>query len=226
MAARPDDLRTGDAGTEIEPKPEAIHAEMEQTRAALTEKLESLEHKVMGTVESVQHAVMDTIQSVKEGVSDTVDAVKRAFDLNLQIQKRPWLMLGSSVAVGFAAGWLIGGRQSPRRQARRMTAAMSEELRNGQPAIREPEAPGWFTGLRHQFRDEIEVLQRAGIGALMGVVRDFAKRTLPAIAPQLDQAMNSATSKLGGEPIRRPILHPEASPAVPGTPPASDFGEL
>src|SRR5713226_6434711 len=87
---------------------EVIKQQMLETRASLAEKLETLEQQVVGTVHSATSAVTDTVESVKDAVQHTVEAVKDTFDLSHHVREHPWLMVGGSVTVGFAAGCLTG----------------------------------------------------------------------------------------------------------------------
>src|SRR5262249_36903954 len=73
-------------------------------RASLVDKIEALEEKVLGTVGTAQATVEHTVESVKETVEDSVAAVKRTFDLQYQVEQRPWVLLGASVAAGYGLG--------------------------------------------------------------------------------------------------------------------------
>jgi len=62
----------------MDEQPEVIQQQMEDTRAALVEKLEALEDQVAETVNSTSHAVQDTTTAVTdtvESVRDTVENV-------------------------------------------------------------------------------------------------------------------------------------------------------
>ena len=95
-----------------EPDVNRLHEEIDQTRADLTDKLQTLENQVMGTVtnarenvegtiEQVTSTVQETVEQVTSTVQDTVAQVKKTFDLDYQIQVRPWVLVGGSVAAGF-----------------------------------------------------------------------------------------------------------------------------
>jgi ElaB/YqjD/DUF883 family membrane-anchored ribosome-binding protein len=98
--------------------PEVIRRQMEAQRASLAEKLETLENKIVRTVDEAREAVAETVQTVKDSVqssvetvkdtvSSSVETVKETFDVRLQVQRHPWAMFGSSIALGFAAGWAL-----------------------------------------------------------------------------------------------------------------------
>jgi len=230
----------------MDPEPEVIKQEIDETASSLKDKLEILEHEVLGTVKgatesvedtisNVKETVQETISSVKETVQETVQTVKRTFDLRYQTEQHPWLMVGGATAAGFVAGLFLGGRRSsyagrpqgyarPGRDYTReqsfgtsrygtaaagpnggSSAGVASSAASSAPA--ESSGPGLFGRLRHNFEGEIEKVKGMAIGALFGVVRDMAKRALPpSLAPKVDEVMNSFTEKLGGEPIREPVV--------------------
>ena len=59
---------------------ERIQQDMQETRAALSEKLAILEEKVAGTVEQVTNAVTDTVEAIKDTVTDTRNAVNNTVE--------------------------------------------------------------------------------------------------------------------------------------------------
>ena len=110
-----------------------LRQQIDDSRAALTEKLEMLEEKVADTVqmatasvteatasvvetvhnatvsvsetvESVNAAVQGTVENVRHTVSDTVESVKGTFDLPQHVRKHPWAMLAGAVALGYVGG--------------------------------------------------------------------------------------------------------------------------
>ena len=104
---------------------DAIHHQMEQTRANLGNKLEKLEAHVMGTVNSatetvsdavegvkdVVHTVTDTVSGVAESVSETVSTVGDAFNLPKQIDAHPLAAVGVAFGVGFIGSLLLGSSE-------------------------------------------------------------------------------------------------------------------
>jgi ElaB/YqjD/DUF883 family membrane-anchored ribosome-binding protein len=106
----------------IKQKPEALRAEMEETRTNLTDKLETLEQgikdtwqgataAVTDTVEGVKATVESTVQAVQGAVQDTTEAVGRAFDLPAHVRRHPWLMMGGALLLGIVVGNLVGRRR-------------------------------------------------------------------------------------------------------------------
>jgi ElaB/YqjD/DUF883 family membrane-anchored ribosome-binding protein len=211
--------------------PDEIRRDIDQTRSSLTNKLETLEEQVRETVHGARETVEETIANVKGTVHDTVEAVKRNLDLSHQTQQHPWAMFGGSVVAGFVLGSLVptvgprtyrSARGSRLEKAEVQTRAepeyvsrpqqeFSAETGNGAadhgqhaPAQRRP---GLLSGLLDQFRPEIEQLKQMAIGAAVGVVRDFVKESVPpALGPQVERVLDSATTKLGGRPIEGNVV--------------------
>src|ERR1051325_11639391 len=104
----------------MENESEVIRQQMDETRAALTDKIETLEHQVVDTVQaastavsetvgSVKEIVHDSLQTVKDSVHDTVESVKDTFDLPSQVDRRPWTMFAGATALGYLGGYLLSG---------------------------------------------------------------------------------------------------------------------
>jgi len=109
----------------MDPEPEVIREQIEETRSSLTEKLETLEGQVKETVESVKSSVEETVDAVKSTVTETVDTVKstvqdtvetvrETFNLSRQVRRHPWGMLGGSLLSGMALGYYLAGRRQRR----------------------------------------------------------------------------------------------------------------
>jgi len=209
--------------------PEVIRQQMQVTRASLSDKLEALENKVVGTVEGATTAVSDTVTCVKDAVRDTVDTVKESVNIAHHVERHPWLMFGASVATGFIGGKLLLGPPPSRRSAHgvrhpeewgegpaRLGGAAAAETYvahegNGHPreAVR-PEAKPEHTFLStvtEKFGPEIDKLKSMAIGTLFGFGRELLARSVPGpIGSQLTQVVDDVTRKLGGEPVRGPLL--------------------
>jgi ElaB/YqjD/DUF883 family membrane-anchored ribosome-binding protein len=217
---------------------EMIEQQMREKREDLTKKLEQLEHQVVETVQSTTNAVTDTVENVKEvveetveavkgTVEETVDTVKKTFDIRLQVETHPWLMLGGSVAVGFVAGRLLEGLTPPSRasqshalpppsygEVRTNGGARSYRTAEDGPARREPASAstsesstgGWLGALTEQFAPEINKIKGMAIGTALGLVRDLVKQSLPAeLGGKLYEMIDDVTQKMGGEPFKGPV---------------------
>jgi ElaB/YqjD/DUF883 family membrane-anchored ribosome-binding protein len=127
----------------MDPQPDVIREQIEETRSSLTEKLETLEAEVKGTVESAKEAVQETLETAKETVQDTIssvketvhnasETVKRTFDLPYQVDRHPWGMVLLSFAGGLVGGAFLGGRmKSPRRRALPIEGTFAQPTHDG-----------------------------------------------------------------------------------------------
>jgi hypothetical protein len=205
-------------------------ADLDETRASLSEKMEMLEQHVVHSVQGATHAVQQTVDTVKDAVHDTVESVKHTLDLPLQVKRNPWGMVGGSIALGYLGGYLLLRRGSERAQAnggsppappgkprisKRQSGVAKEhrsvDAASGQKPVqvvsRDPDDPGWLTGVNNHFGPEITKLKGLAIGTVLGVVRDLITESAPEqMKDQLAGVMDGITVKLGGDPIRGLVL--------------------
>jgi len=187
-----------------------MREEIDCTRSDMADKLEALEDRVMGTVQSAHETVDDSIQMAR----DTVATVKRNFDIKYQVEQHPWAVVGGCFFVGLALGGLYlgvrrGSRQAPNRPAADETRVyMPSKLTNGsiaaaasppQPYSTSANRPGFFG----RFDEEIDKVKGMAVGYVMGLVRDSIKDAVPQLASQIDDVMNSATTKMGSKPVQQ-----------------------
>jgi len=219
-------------------EPDVIRLQIEETRESLTEKLETLEGQVKdavgtvtdtietvkssveNTVESVKSGVEDTVQSVKTSLSDTMDSVKETFDLSGQVERHPWRAVGCSLLAGAAAGYLLGGsrqRQPNYSEGIRGMDRIIPGYQPARPAEAPPQAyreeshrPDILSNLLESFGGELDKIKQTAIGALIGMARDALKEALPpSIGNNVTEIMDNVTRRIGGEPVRGPVLEPE-----------------
>jgi ElaB/YqjD/DUF883 family membrane-anchored ribosome-binding protein len=227
----------------MENETDVTRAQMDETRASISEKMETLEHQVVDTVQGAAEAVAQTVDNVKDvndAVHETVENVKDAFDLRLQVKRHPWGMLGGSIAVGCLGGYLLFRRGT----------AQSQPIERRQPAVRDipritekqngvvkdirisDEAPvtkpvhdvapaacdaGWLTEMHNRFEPGINKVKGLAIGMVVGVGRDMITQSAPEVMKAgLTDVIDGITVKLGGEPIHGPVLKASACPAAEG----------
>jgi len=223
----------------MEDQNESIMKDMEVTRSALTEKLEALESQVLdktkpvaeavervseaaaGIAEDVKdtvHGVKDTVHEVKESLTETVETVTSAFNLRQHAERNPWAAFSFAAAAGCILGTVVG--RGGKRASRRSISSSAPRPKHGKGGgngwaqraepIRQTE-PAGPAPQESLFADELRRLKGLAIGALMGVVRDLAKRVLPdALSAKVSEEVDSLTSRLGAEPIRGSLLGEES----------------
>jgi ElaB/YqjD/DUF883 family membrane-anchored ribosome-binding protein len=216
---------------------------MEETRISLQDKLETLEQQVKETVQGAAEAATETVQTVKEAVQETVGTVKdtvqetvqsvrQTFDLRRQVEKHPWPMFIGATMVGFVSTRVLSRALDTTSQAGvpKTFAAMPSPgpsflHRNGadngvvagSSAAAIPDKPGFLGKIAEHYSDELAKLKGLAIGALGNVVREtLTTGVSPALSQQIAEIVDNVTVKLGGQPIREPLLRPAA-----GTTPAS-----
>jgi ElaB/YqjD/DUF883 family membrane-anchored ribosome-binding protein len=201
----------------MDPQPDVIRQQIDETRSSLTEKLETLEAEVKGTVQSAREtvetakeSVQETISNVKETVASAKETVKQTFDIPYQVDHHPWAMLGLSFVSGVIAGVLLGGRVSTEsRIARGMSEASVEPPERGEttPAAAwsrvahgETGRPGFMDKLGHQVGEEVEKAKDLAITTIAGVVGDVARRSIPALGQAVEEMMTRVASQVGAPP--------------------------
>lgn len=212
---------------------EVIRHQMEETRASLSEKIETLENQVVGTVQGATAAVSETVESVKEAVQETVstvqESVQNTLDIGHHVDRHPWAMMGGSVALGYLAGCLLGRATSDQARGTQLVSRgdfsnvdwPAADEANGRPSHRSSNGANGKTVapevkapeknvLLETFGPEIQKLKGLALGTLLGVVRDLVSEAAPEqLRPQLADVVDSITVKLGGDPIRGPLLKSE-----------------
>jgi type I site-specific restriction endonuclease len=99
-----------------------IRENIENTRAAMTEKIDMIEdrihgtvegarssidsvmenfNRVQGTVEEAKSAVDNILETIKFTIEETIEQVKYTTGLIEQVQRNPWIMFGSALLLGY-----------------------------------------------------------------------------------------------------------------------------
>jgi hypothetical protein len=141
---------------------------MEQTRAALSEKLEMLEEKVQETVEDATATVGEAIDTV----GDTIGRIKQTLNVRYQMEHHPWAALGTALLAGFAAGSLARRRVPAARP--RIESSTPLSVRSGEPSVLTQAA-----GTTGSFLRELGVVE---------ILREMAREVLPKFIPKIEQA--------------------------------------
>lgn len=167
---------------------EVIRQQMDETKAQLAEKLETLELQVAETVQSTGNVVSATVEAVQEtvenvtgAVQDAVQSVNHAFDLRRQLDKHPWYVLGGSVALGFLAHELLGGKASKFKvsalSANNMAAGDGGSVNS--PSTARPLVAA--TGTAGNKKSSWNELQELAMETIVGLVKEVAKQSVPQL---------------------------------------------
>lgn len=193
---------------------------------------------VADTVEAVKEAVHDSVAMVKDSVEETVETVRETFDVSRQVERHPWTIMAGSVLLGYVAGSLLDRAEQERLRLIRQSQLLAEPDHarregprfdnagrfdftepaakpNGTHAATSTSAVSNLLGnVGTTFEKEIAEVKGLAIGTMIGLVRDLIVPSVPQqMRPDLNNVMNSITTKLGGKPIHGPILQ-EPGPAI------------
>jgi ElaB/YqjD/DUF883 family membrane-anchored ribosome-binding protein len=208
---------------------ERVRETLEETKSAVEDIVENVKGTVDETVGAVKETVdgakstvEDIVENVKGTMDDTVTTVKQAFDLSYQVNQHPWLMVGGSVLLGSFLGGLS------QRRSRSNRYAYNEDYNGADPYAvalaggpkayadtykegftKTAESPAFTQTPRYsqrwsglgQFQEEFDIIKSAIIGTMMGTLREMVRQNMPRVAPTLEKAIDSASHKLGAEPI-------------------------
>jgi ElaB/YqjD/DUF883 family membrane-anchored ribosome-binding protein len=99
-----------------------IRQDIEETHAAMSEKIEMIEdrvqetiegtkstidnvmnnvQRVQGTIEDAKVTIDSILETIKQTMDETVERVKYTADLIEQVNQNPWIMFGSAVLMGY-----------------------------------------------------------------------------------------------------------------------------
>lgn len=172
-----------------------IRQSMEQTKSRLTQSLATLETQI---TETVQHAGT-AVNSTAEAVQDAVHSVGKAFDMERQFRRHPWLFVGGSMALGYVATELLRNGNSLQAAAVAPTngnAANGACANSQDPSEQALDANGTSlkthaamdstgkveNGAAHTDESSIvSELRRVAMGAFSGIAQDLVARSMPQV---------------------------------------------
>jgi ElaB/YqjD/DUF883 family membrane-anchored ribosome-binding protein len=83
-----------------------------QTRLALADKIETLERHVEATVESTKAAALDALDLARNRAAGFIERTTQHLNPSVQAGRRPWVMLGTAIALGFCIGLIEQKRRA------------------------------------------------------------------------------------------------------------------
>jgi hypothetical protein len=172
-----------------------IRQSMEQTKRRLTQSLATLETQV---TEKVQHAGT-AVNATAEAVQEAVHSVGKAFDMERQFRRHPWLFVGGSMALGYVATELLRNGNSNHSVVTVPTSSTGTNGAYGQTSDqpgKAHEANGATgtaqasmasasevkNGVAHPNESSIgSELRRVAMGAFSGIAQDLVARSVPQV---------------------------------------------
>jgi hypothetical protein len=85
-----------------------------ETRLALADKIETLVRQVEATVESTKAAALDTLDLARDKAAGFIESTTEQLNPSRQAGRRPWIMVGSAIAMGLVAGVIEQKRRAAR----------------------------------------------------------------------------------------------------------------
>ena len=82
------------------------------TRMVLADKIQLLEKRVADIVHGTKVAARDALDLARNNAVSFIESASHNLNPSLQAGRRPWIMVGSAVAVGFLAGLLEQRRRT------------------------------------------------------------------------------------------------------------------
>lgn len=180
--------------------PEVIRQQMEETKSQISEKLVSLESQVSDTVRSTGSAVNATVEAVQEtvetmtgAVQDAVQSVSNAFDLQRQVERNPWIMLGGAAVLGYLAVDFMTGQSKKSPQPSALAPSPSPSAINtsdgiGRHAAESAAATAAALAAAYESgrnSSSWHQLKGLAIGALIEVLQDIATHAVPPLVEHL-----------------------------------------
>jgi ElaB/YqjD/DUF883 family membrane-anchored ribosome-binding protein len=205
----------------LQEKLEKLEEQVKETVQGATEAV----HTVTDAVQTVRGTVEDTVETVKETVAETVDTVSDSvkgtvhtiieqLDVHRQVEEHPWAMMLGAVTIGFVGGRLLMRSAATTYRPVSMGAVpvsapapyangAGAPARNGAAT----EKHGWLGSVLDYYSEELSKLKGLALGAAGGLVREaLTSSAPPAMAEKIAEVVDSVTAKMGGEPIKGPIL--------------------
>jgi ElaB/YqjD/DUF883 family membrane-anchored ribosome-binding protein len=83
-----------------------------RTRLSLEDKIDTLERRVEATVESTKLAALDALDLARNRAAEFIESTTHQLNPSVQAGRRPWVMVGSAIALGLFAGLIEQRRRS------------------------------------------------------------------------------------------------------------------
>jgi len=185
---------------------ETIRQQMDETKFQLSDKLESLELQVSETVQqtgaavnTTVAAVQETVESVTEGFRDAAQSVSNAFDVRLQIERHPWIVVGGSFVLGYFLNHLLTGSprnpiEVPELARARFSSLPNEGNVNGEDLGELFETPTAAVNSAETTDPSWYYLRNIMLGAVLGIAQEAALRAVPHV---LDFLTNGRGNRSG-----------------------------
>jgi ElaB/YqjD/DUF883 family membrane-anchored ribosome-binding protein len=107
-----------------------VHETMEGTRSTLDNMVGGI-NRMKGTIEETKSVIDNSIDTIKQAVDETVERVRYTAEVIDQVKENPWIMFSSAVLVGYVLGTL---NRDQSLDMRRTPEPVKEGFRTDRPA--------------------------------------------------------------------------------------------
>jgi hypothetical protein len=144
-------------------------------------------------------AIAEKLAILEHRIQETVAAVKHGVDFHYQVKRRPWLMVGGSLLVGYTLGRRRGKSSTTTDTSRAPSAcAQSPQSVASQGAS--------------QVQDHLADFKGAALAAVTSTLWALGKQVLLPAARQVDDVI----AKAGAQPVNSPQQIPNGDPKANG----------
>jgi len=150
-------------------------------------------------VVDISSAIAEKLAILEHRIQETVDAVKHRVDFHYQVNKRPWLMVGGSLLVGYVLG---------RRRGKSSTTTDSSQLLSAR--AQSPQSVA--SQATSQVQDHLASFKGAALAAITSTLWAMSKQVLLPAARRVDDVI----AKAGAQPVNSPPQIPNGDPKANG----------
>jgi hypothetical protein len=92
-----------------------VHETMEGTQSTIDNVMHNVK-QVQGTVEQTKSAIDNILAAIKDSVDETIERARYTADLIEQVNQNPWIMFGGAILTGYILSSInregsLGGRR-------------------------------------------------------------------------------------------------------------------
>lgn len=203
--------------------------------ASVTDVVENVNTAVQGTVDTVRHTVTDTVESVKHTFDLSEQIQRRPWEMlagavavgyvggcYLGQSATPYVnpVLSQNGNHGASSPPYENGSASHVISSYPATSPVAHSVtdrpvQSSASSNLVSKTPGASNTLQELFGDELSKLKGLAIGVSLGLVRDMISDSVPpSFQPQIAEVIDGFARKLGGEPVRGPVLQTKSSSAA------------
>jgi len=144
-------------------------------------------------------AIAEKLAILEHRIQETVAAVKHGVDFHYQVKRRPWLMVGGSLLVGYTLG---------RRRGKSSTTTDTSRV----PSARAQSPQSVASQGTSQVQDHLADFKGAALAAITSTLWAMAKQVLLPAARRVDDVIAEA----GAQPLKSPPQTPNGDPKANG----------